>query len=482
MALDPLGCCEPPQFRPLPRPATGNGEAETVRDRQARDALATGLGMRDTLGLKLLDPQSQVDQARSVETLQFPAIEYIRHGKFEGKAEGRLDQGSALQVDQDRRVRHEDLHRSGGFRMVHELVQLPDGNPEDLGRLGFGNRPLGQRAEAEALQAARLFKSRIHRADLRKGRPSPAALAEHAGQVRKDALAENAEVPAATGNGLEADAKEALEADELAETDRRAVPADLGPERLGRHEKRARKAVAGLLLIDLVRDVEHHVAEFVGKREALALAPGRPVDHNNGHRHPVEAPDRGRQPVDVREFDGEHLDPAFFEQLHQIWDRVRAKRPVVADAARRALRVGDVADDRIGRPVRPVPVRGQVQQLFDQEVALQKVQRLCLELRLLFPARDGRLAELHTVERHLLLAKEVVLRHVERIGERDEHAGARHGFVALVFSDGLGRHPVSDLRLQIPERQAGGRPRKLKSSAYHDLSPLQRQFTKYQDC
>src|ERR1019366_10776869 len=97
------------------------------------------------------------------------------------------------------------------------------------------------------------------------------------------ARANDAELLAAIRDGLGTDAEERLEFDQLANRDGPAMLTDLGPQDLGRDQKSTAEAEGGLLLIDIVPDIKHHMAEFVGDREALALARVGGIDADDGH-------------------------------------------------------------------------------------------------------------------------------------------------------------------------------------------------------
>ena len=88
---------------------------------------------------------------------------------------------------------------------------------------------------------------------------------------------------AAVRDGLGTDAEERLEFDQLADRDGAAVLADLGPQNLRRDKKGAAEAEGGFFLIDIPADIEHHMAEFVGDRQALAFARVGRVDDDDRH-------------------------------------------------------------------------------------------------------------------------------------------------------------------------------------------------------
>ena len=94
---------------------------------------------------------------------------------------------------------------------------------------------------------------------------------------------------------------------------------------------------------------------------------------------------------------------------------------------------------------------GQSEDFFHHQIAFDKVKRLRLNLGLLLLARDLFLAELDAFQDHTLVAGEVVEGHAEAVAQGNQHAGARHVFVALVLADRLGRDPVSNSGLQIPQ-------------------------------
>ena len=90
--------------------------------------------------------------------------------------------------------------------------------------------------------------------------------------------------------------------------------------------------------------------------------------------------------------------------------------------------------------------------ILDRQIALDGVEHRGFDGRLLLAVRDPVLSELDRFQAQIALIDEVVLGHIKRIGQGDQDRRARHGLVPLVAADHLGRHQVSDLLLQLPQR------------------------------
>ena len=209
-----------------------------------------------------------------------------------------------------------------------------------------------------------------------------------------------------------------------------------------------------LLVVDLRGNIQDHVAELMRYRKALPLTPVLPVHDNDGCRAPVFTADPGRQAVDTREVRRDDLDAALLRQVDQIRDRIETQPPVSAKPLRGVFGLGRVAQHRPRGLSWPVPGDArQIEKLLDREIPFQQVQHPGLDPGFLTSARELLLAELDSLQNHVPVADQIVHGHAERVGERDEDAGARHRLVAFVFADRLRGHAVADFGLQIPQRQ-----------------------------
>ena len=192
----------------------------------------------------------------------------------------------------------------------------------------------------------------------------------------------------------------------------------------------------------------------------------------NGDRRQPRPARPGGEAADGVERHREYLDPPFFEQLHQVGNRLLPQAPVAAHGVGATVRLDRILPHRIGRVPRPVPPgAGQAEDVLDGEIALEVRQHRGLHPRLGALARERVLAELEILEHEVGVAEQVVHGAVQRVREGEEHAAARHGLVALVLADGLRRDAVADRRGEAPQREPGGRARQLEPFSDHSFPP-----------
>ena len=65
---------------------------------------------RDLIAAELCDAKPQPDEFRSAVVLEFAFIQQVGDGELEGKAKCCVDERPAVEVNQDRSVRYENLH------------------------------------------------------------------------------------------------------------------------------------------------------------------------------------------------------------------------------------------------------------------------------------------------------------------------------------------------------------------------------------
>ena len=120
------------------------------------------------------------------------------------------------------------------------------------------------------------------------------------------------------------------------------------------------------------------------------------------------------------------------------------------ESERSPLGLGQIVHDGPGGLSRLVPSDAwEIEKLLNREIALKQVQHLGFDSRLLTSAGKPFLPELNGLQNHVPISDEVVLGHVECIGERDEDTRTRHRLVAFVLADRLGRHAVVNFDLQF---------------------------------
>ena len=111
--------------------------------------------------------------------------------------------------------------------------------------------------------------------------------------------------------GLYADAKNALEVKEFPPSYRRAVLANLRPERLSRHEECPSKAVGGLFIVDIRSNIKKHVSNLMRDSEALTFAPVASIDNYDGRHAAGFTTNASGESIDIREAHGKDLDATF---------------------------------------------------------------------------------------------------------------------------------------------------------------------------
>ena len=230
--------------------------------------------------------------------------------------------------------------------------------------------------------------------------------------------------------------------------------ADLGAQGLGRHEKGPCKAVGGLLVIELLCNIQDHVAEFVCDGEALALSPVLSIDDDDRRDASVLTTNPGRKAVNVGKRHGKDLDATVLQKLNEIQDWVESQSPVDAETERRLFRLRQVVKYGPGGVARHVPDDGrQAENFLHRKIALQQIEHPGLDLSLFPPARQPLPSEVDGFQGDVAVAGQIVDGYAESVCECNENARTRHRLVALVFADRLRRDAVVDSGFQIAKRQ-----------------------------
>ena len=237
---------------------------------------------------------------------------------------------------------------------------------------------------------------------------------------------------------------------------------------LGGHEERTGEAVRDPFGVQTAGDVEHDVADFVRDGKPLTLAPVVDIDDDEGNcRMPDSTCSRG-ETTDAAERESEHLDAAFLEKLYQVGNGLVAQAPVPSERVCGAVGLDRIAQYGIGRVARLVPLgAGQLQDILDGEIPFEVREDRGLDLGFAALRRECVLPELQVFEDQVGVPEQVVDRRVQGVGERDEDAAARHGFVALILADGLRRNQMVDGSREVSQREPGGRPGELESYSDH---------------